>query len=294
MDAIADEALRRGASYRGRIVLQAGATSERHPFLEISDNGIGIPPDILPRIFHESVSTKSGLGGSENARFGGHGAAFSKDRFYGPDLLKKTSGWIEIDTRMAGESESRLVRHNPATDRAASLPVFRGNRSETGTTIRWVFKNPPAAGLEEGRGYVLVEGVGMLAPPGLPERSYYVVAMGMGQAAALIQAGRAPGRILAVATGSEEVSGLTALGVPGDQIIRAWDWPTLEAARNYAVRLGREWLAGLGGLQVSVLEATARSLQGILAQLQEILPSAWQTARPITEQDAVQVLEMGA
>jgi hypothetical protein len=149
-----------------------------------------------------------------------------------------------------------------------------------------------SGGLEKGRGFVLVEGVGMLAPPDLPAGRYYVVAIGIEQAAALIQAGRAPGRILAVATGLEEAAALAERGILDDQIVRAWEWPTLEAARDYAVRLGREWLAGLGGLQVSVLEVTARSLQGILAQLQEMLPSAWQTARPITAQDAERTLDL--
>lgn len=150
------------------------------------------------------------------------------------------------------------------------------------------------AGLEEGRGYVAVGPVGLMVPADFPVARYYVVAVGIEQAAALIQAGRDPLRIIAVATGLEEVAGLAALGVPGDQIVRAWDWPTLEAAKNYAVRLGKDWLAGLQGLRVSVLEVTAKNLQEILAQLQEMLPSAWQAARPITAEDAHRTLDWAA
>ena len=147
------------------------------------------------------------------------------------------------------------------------------------------------AGLEEGVGYVAVEGVGLLVPAGLPSERYYVVAIGAEQVAALVAAGRNPRRIVAVASDLEEVGVLTMLGVPGDQIVRAWNWSTLEAAKSYAIRLGREWLAGLNGLSVSVLEVTANSLQGIMAQLRELLPSAWQALRPVDQLDAQNVLK---
>ncbi len=149
IDAIADESERRGESYLGRINLRAGSTVEGYSFIEISDNGAGIPPEILPGIFHEGVSTKPNVNLPERRRLGGFGTAFAGEFYYGPHLLNRTSGWIEIDTRMAKEKNSRFVKYSPSSGTLAPLNVSRGRRTEVGTSIRWVFRHLPAAGQEE-------------------------------------------------------------------------------------------------------------------------------------------------
>jgi hypothetical protein len=98
--------------------------------------------------------------------------------------------------------------------------------------------------------------------------------------------------MIVVASGAEERTALTALGVPLDQVVLQSDFATAQQALDYAVRLARDWLSALSGVRVVLLETTARTLQGLLAQLKELLPSDWQAARPVTVDDAHTLLDL--
>ena len=221
-------------------------------------------------------------------------------------LKKRKEGFLQHRASAGSAAESPTGGLEEGLDFATPIGTLEEMRHAVTGKIYRLANIPPAAelqerrftnsrgasvGLEEKIGYVAVEGVGLLVPPDFPEESYFAVAVGTEQAAALVAAGRAPSRLIVVATGLEDAAGFSALGVPADQIVPAGEWPSLEAAKNYAIRLGQEWLKGLQGLRVSVLEVTARTLQGAWAQLQEMLPSVWQMARPVTPEEAQNVLE---
>ncbi len=139
-------------------------------------------------------------------------------------------------------------------------------------------------------GYVVDAGIGFLRAGMNLDTPYLVVAEGIAQTEALLKAGVPAVQIVALVAKQEEKASLMSRGFPGDNIFRADEFPSWEAALKVVWHVAGEWLTILKRVEVAFLRTTARSAQGLLAQLQELLPSAWQTSRPVTQEDVEQAL----
>ncbi len=125
-------------------------------------------------------------------------------------------------------------------------------------------------------GVVAVEGAAALVPDGFQDAM--AVTMGLKQTKAVLGLGKIPpGRVVAVAVGLEEVTAIENLGVPSVQILQGWNYENLEEAKLAAIRFAQGILETIHGVTVRVVQATALTVQGLLAQLEEqLIPASWQ------------------
>ncbi len=136
--------------YPGLITVQVRQT-DSETMLSISDEGSGIPLEILQHLFKEPVSTKDD---ASFASVGGSGSDIAEG-YYGDGLLAQMGGWIEIDTRH--ETGVHLLRYIPLPSAKAEIVILPGSQEALGTTVRWFIPNraiwpsSTKAGLEEGR-----------------------------------------------------------------------------------------------------------------------------------------------
>jgi signal transduction histidine kinase len=92
---------------RGRITISTGVGDAGHVWIDVADNGSGIPPDILPRIFDPFFTTK----------VVGKGTGLGLSLSYG--IVQKHGGRIDVDSEVGKGTRFRVVlpiRHSPADD----------------------------------------------------------------------------------------------------------------------------------------------------------------------------------
>ena len=119
---------------------------------------------------------------------------------------------------------------------------------------------------------------------------YLIVAEGLRQAETLLEAGVLAARIVALVQDEEEMRSLTSRGFPGDAVFTADRFATWTDARDQVWKIASQWLNPLGQVEVTFLQTTARTLPGLLAELQKLLPDSWQAQNAITPQTAEQLL----
>ncbi len=92
---------------RGTITVRTGRSDEEHVFVEISDNGEGIPPEIMSRIFDPFFTTKPV----------GKGTGLGLSLSYG--IITRHKGRIEVRSQPGEGTTFRIVlpvRQAPATE----------------------------------------------------------------------------------------------------------------------------------------------------------------------------------
>ncbi len=142
---------------------------------------------------------------------------------------------------------------------------------------------PDDSGLEEPTGFVAVGGMAVLAPA--EESHLYAVTVGLEQTRAVLELSRVPpSRVVAVAVGLEEVENFKSLGIPGDQILHGWEFPSLVKAKEAAIRWAQRALEIIDGVRVQVVDATAFTVQELASRINQMLPRAWRS-RTITSED---------
>ena len=154
-------------------------------------------------------------------------------------------------------------------------------------------ERPIEAGVaqQEKTGYVVDAGVGLLVSRLRLNAPYLVVAEGIEQAQALRNAGVQAGNIVALVATPHEKSELIQRQFPGDNILVAEGLDKAQAQR-YAWQTASDWLRELKKVEVVPVRTTARTVQGLLAQLKELLPLQWQQSLGVTDEDAEQVLRL--
>ena len=133
IDAIADEAQRRGEIYAGIIELSLRIVDDESLIVEMRDNGIGMSPDILNGLHFNIGSGRSSKPSLElGARLGGKGMGFSTLC----TLVWLGRGSLEINTYHPG-FEPYMRVWDFTGQQVVALPAFEGKRESFGTTIRW-------------------------------------------------------------------------------------------------------------------------------------------------------------
>jgi PAS domain S-box-containing protein len=103
---------------QGRLVLRTTSRDGR-VHVEVRDDGPGIPPDVLPRIFDPFFSTKGQ----------GRGTGLGLSVSYG--ILRDHGGELRVDTRVGGGTSFTVVLpiHSTAADTAAPRPAMAAGTS---------------------------------------------------------------------------------------------------------------------------------------------------------------------
>jgi two-component system cell cycle sensor histidine kinase/response regulator CckA len=147
-----------------------GMPAADYILVEVSDTGVGIPPEIIEKIFEPFFSTKDV----------GKGTGLGLSTVYG--IVKQTGGFVYVDSEVGKGSTFRifLPRHVPGTEELetaelpeADAPAIAGVLAATGEVVR------TAATDLTGQGTILLvedeEGLRTLNARGLVSRGYTVL-----------------------------------------------------------------------------------------------------------------------
>ncbi len=166
-----------------------GMPAADYVLVEIADNGTGIPPDIIGKIFDPFFSTKEV----------GKGTGLGLSTVYG--IIKQTGGFVYPESAVGKGTAFRifLPRHVPGAEEAApeplpetSSPGIAPAHSGAAAAVAVAPKPAPAADLT-GHGTILLvedeEGLRALNARGLASRGYTVLEAGNGVEALEVFAG---------------------------------------------------------------------------------------------------------
>jgi two-component system cell cycle sensor histidine kinase/response regulator CckA len=138
---------------------QKGMPAADYVMIEVADTGIGIPPDIVDKIFEPFFSTKEV----------GKGTGLGLSTVYG--IVKQTGGFVYVDSKERAGTSFRifLPRHDPAKDvdeQAVAVPAQASSNDQKAADLT-------------GQGTILLvedeEGLRGLNARGLRSRGYTVV-----------------------------------------------------------------------------------------------------------------------
>jgi two-component system cell cycle sensor histidine kinase/response regulator CckA len=150
-----------------------GMPAADYVLVEVSDTGVGIPPEIIEKIFEPFFSTKDV----------GKGTGLGLSTVYG--IVKQTGGFVYVDSEPGKGSTFRifLPRHVPGVEEASELPVadspaIAGALAAADDVVR------AATADLTGQGTILLvedeEGLRALNARGLISRGYTVLEAGNG------------------------------------------------------------------------------------------------------------------
>jgi len=97
---------------RGCITISTGLDDSGHVWIDVADNGSGIPADVVSRIFDPFFTTKAV----------GKGTGLGLSLSYG--IVQKHGGRIDVDTEVGKGTRFRVVlpiRHSPAADQQEQI-----------------------------------------------------------------------------------------------------------------------------------------------------------------------------
>lgn len=196
------------------------------------------------------------------------------------DLANRLAVTSELGRWFLLESETMNLPYQivKAGNRITLMPVSATGLEETAVTTAV--------------GYVVDAGVGLLRSRMEMETPYLIVAEGSRQVLTLLEAGVPAARIVALVEDAGVQEHLLARAFPGDNIFQADRFADWSQARQHVWQVAGDWLRVLEGVEVTALRTTARSVQGLLAQLKELLPLEWQDLQPVTADQAEQILRL--